>query len=139
MTVTKYPNKYFKDKKCKTCGNIFTPVTPAELYCCVECRGKNSYYQRTYGFDQKELERMKLAQDNKCAICGSEGFRIGQKGHTEKLAVDHDHKTGRVRALLCHNCNRGLGLFQDSYSLLREAAKYLQEYSDRKLIWKETH
>ena len=137
MTVTKkYPNNYFKDKKCKTCETTFLPVTPAELYCSKDCRGKNSYYRRNYGFDQKELEKMKVEQNNKCAICGSGGFIMGKHG-TKKLVVDHDHVTGQVRSLLCHNCNRGLGLFQDNYSLLRNAAKYLQDHNTGKLVWSE--
>jgi hypothetical protein len=128
MTVTKYPNGYFKDKKCKTCINVFTPSNPCQLYCSTKCRGKNSYYKRNYGIDEADLEQMKKDQDYKCYICGSEGFLIGKNNHNEKLAVDHDHKTGKVRKLLCHNCNRALGLLQDNPELLRKAASYVEEH-----------
>lgn len=50
-----------------------------------------------------------------CVICGSE----------EKLVVDHDHKTGQIRGLLCNHCNRGLGHFRDDPMLLEFAAHYL--------------
>ena len=52
-----------------------------------------------------------------CVICGSD----------EPLVVDHDHKTGKVRGMLCNHCNRGLGHFRDDPELLQFAAIYLQE------------
>jgi len=130
MTVTKYPNGYFKDKSCKTCGNVFTPTNPCNTYCSVECRGKNSYYKRNYGIDDNGLSKMKKDQDNKCYLCSSEGFLIGKNNHNEKLAVDHDHKTGKVRKLLCHNCNRALGLFKDNPELMRKAATYVEDHRE---------
>lgn len=130
MTVTKfkYPNGYFKDKECKTCGKTFTPTNPCNTYCSVECRGKNSYYKRQYGITDADLARMKEEQEHKCYLCGSEGFVIGKNNHTEKLAVDHCHDTGKVRRLLCPNCNRALGLFKDNPEVLRKAADYIEEF-----------
>jgi len=55
-----------------------------------------------------------------CVICGTE----------EKLVVDHDHATGKVRGMLCNHCNRGLGHFKDSPMLLEFAAQYLYASSD---------
>lgn len=46
--------------------------------------------------------------------------------HKLKLVVDHCHKTGRIRGLLCHNCNRALGLLQDDVGVLRKAIGYLK-------------
>ena len=55
-----------------------------------------------------------------CIICGAE------EPPNKYFAVDHDHETGRVRGVLCHKCNKGIGLFQDSPELLRLAALYLE-------------
>jgi len=128
MSATKYPNGYFKDKNCKTCDEVFTPSNPSQMYCCSECRGKNSYYKRNYGIVEADLEQMKKDQDYKCYLCHCEGFLIGKNNHNEKLAVDHDHVTGKVRKLLCHNCNRALGLFKDNPELMRKAAAYVEEH-----------
>lgn len=53
---------------------------------------------------------------------------IGNNGHTEQLVVDHDHSTGEVRDLLCHNCNRALGLLQDSIENTKAALNYLKKW-----------
>lgn len=127
MTATKYPQGYFKDKACKTCKNVFTPTNPCNIYCSLSCKGKNAYYKRNYGIIDADLAAMKLEQDNKCYLCHSDGFLIGTNNHNEKLAVDHCHKTGKVRKLLCHNCNRALGLFKDNPELMRRAAIYVEQ------------
>jgi len=81
--------------------------------------------KRPYGISLEEYEEMLKVQDSKCAICGT--FNTGKKG-TWNLCVDHDHKTGKIRALLCNKCNRGIGLLQDSIPLLKKAIKYLKKY-----------
>lgn len=131
MNATKYPNGYFRDKSCKTCGGVFTPTNPCQLYCSSSCKGKNAYYKRNYGIDDATLEQMKKDQDYKCYLCHGEGFLMNKKRHCEKLAVDHDHDTGKVRKLLCHNCNRALGLFKDNPELMRKAASYVEEHQER--------
>lgn len=60
-------------------------------------------------------------QGGGCAICGA---LVADKTH-KLLALDHDHKTGKTRGLLCTNCNLGLGKFQDDPELLEAAARYL--------------
>ena len=61
-------------------------------------------------------------QGGKCAICPN------RDGHKKLgLVVDHDHQTGNIRGLLCDKCNTSLGNFHDDVSLIRSAAKYLEE------------
>jgi hypothetical protein len=98
------------------------------MYCAKECKGKNAYYKRNYGITEEQYEAKKTLQKNYCMICGSAGFTIGKKGHTEKLVVDHDHETGQTRDLLCHNCNRGLGLFKDNLEVVESALEYLKQW-----------
>lgn len=75
---------------------------------------------RRYGLTEGQYLGLVSAQGNKCAICGKrDRFR-------DVLAVDHDHKTGLVRGLLCGECNRGLGIFNDSIELLTAAIEYLR-------------
>jgi len=61
-----------------------------------------------------------------CWICEGEGFTMHKNVEgSAKLVVDHDHKTNEVRGLLCHNCNRALGLLQDDVGNLQKAIEYL--------------
>lgn len=61
-------------------------------------------------------------QDGCCAICNKH-----QTFFNKRFAVDHDHKTGQIRGLLCDACNLGLGKFDDNVDNLINAIKYLQE------------
>jgi hypothetical protein len=65
-------------------------------------------------------------QNNNCKICGESESGMFQ-GKQKRLSVDHDHKTGKIRGLLCCSCNVGLGVFKDSPELLRKAIKYLDD------------
>ncbi len=67
---------------------------------------------------------MLLAQDGCCAICKSSD--PGRK-KSQWFCVDHDHKTGEVRGLLCNSCNAGLGFLKDSIETLAQAIIYLKQ------------
>lgn len=77
---------------------------------------------RDYGVPEDVLRSMYEAQRNLCAICNK------PCASRRRLAVDHDHETGRVRALLCGRCNGGLGLFGDNPHLLEAAAAYIRKW-----------
>ena len=74
----------------------------------------------SYGLTVEQYEALVSAQGGLCAICASDGGG-------RRLAVDHCHATGKVRGLLCLNCNTALGKLGDSPSRLREAAAYLEK------------
>lgn len=70
-------------------------------------------------------------QNGKCAICNQFETRKNNKsGLIKKLCVDHDHKTGIIRGILCDGCNQGLGSFKDSPNLLNSAKNYLENHSN---------
>jgi len=74
-----------------------------------------------YSITEKELQALIESQGNKCKICDtpfSENF-------SDRMNIDHDHTTGKLRGLLCHKCNTGLGLFKDDISRLHSAIDYL--------------
>jgi hypothetical protein len=85
-------------------------------------KDKNKRIKKEYGIDLKEYDELEKAQEYKCAICKNlRGLsRFG-------LHIDHCHKTGKIRGLLCQSCNMGLGNFKDNPSLLLKAVEYLNE------------
>lgn len=118
----------FNKKACKFCGKEFQPQAPSHLYCSQDCQDAgwtSNYLKRTYNMTYQEWQEMFDKQGGKCAICGSKGFYLNKNAQL-KLVVDHDHETGEVRGMLCHNCNRALGLLQDSERILSASIKYLQ-------------
>ncbi len=95
---------------------------------CKACRSQNArrrYLKRTYGLSLEEFEEMLRKQDYKCAIC---------RCNFKKRCIDHDHKTGEIRGLLCNHCNTGLGRFRDSYETTSAAAGYLARYEWSRII-----
>lgn len=75
-----------------------------------------------YGITVEQYEALLEKQGHKCAICGKPHSVVPYK----RLNVDHDHKTGKVRGMLCHDCNLAIGFFLDDVSLLEAAIRYLQ-------------
>lgn len=71
---------------------------------------------KSYGLSVEKYNEMYKEQNGLCLIC---------EIPSEKLFVDHDHKKGDVRGLLCRNCNSGLGFFLDTPNILVSAIKYL--------------
>lgn len=79
--------------------------------------------EREYGLSADEYLAMLEAQDGRCAICRGEPHT--QNGRQARLSVDHDHVTGKPRGLVCHNCNRAIGLLGDDPARALALADYL--------------
>jgi hypothetical protein len=86
-------------------------------------RTKDSALKRLFGISIEEYDKMFQKQNGVCAIC----YRKEVASHIRSLAVDHCHKTGKVRGLLCTSCNQGIGHLKDSVVLLENAIRYLTE------------
>lgn len=74
-----------------------------------------------YGITVEEYDQMLAAQDGHCACCGT-----AEPGGRGCMHVDHDHETGEIRGLICHNCNRAIGLLGDTLDGARKAVAYLE-------------
>ena|ERR1035437_406052 len=82
--------------------------------------------KKEYGLTIPQFEVMVMAQGGKCALCGAAD---GGRSKWKTLSVDHCHATGKVRALLCHQCNMVLGHCRDNPALLRKAADYVEHHA----------
>lgn len=82
------------------------------------------YLYKKFGISENEYLEMLEEQNYSCAICGTH-----QDNFKYMLAIDHNHNTGKVRALLCPNCNQGLGSFKDDINLLVKAIEYLNKHN----------
>lgn len=120
-----------RTKKCRLCG-VEKPAS--EFYLrkesghyrseCKECLSKLSTFRST-GWTPEAYEKAYIAQKGRCAICGC---KLDSSRYT-RFAGDHDHKTGKLRGLLCTNCNTALGLMKDSPLRLQSAIDYLKRHS----------
>jgi hypothetical protein len=95
----------------------------SECKLCHNIQDKNNARKRKYGISNNEFLSLKSKQNGNCAICFNK-LKPGIYSH-----LDHCHKTGKIRGILCNTCNRGLGYLQDSQDNLKSALKYLKKYS----------
>lgn len=107
-------NKDGYRKVCKKCRSI----QESERYRSNPDKTRDTTYKRLYGLTLQEYHTLVEKQQSLCKIC-TKPF--------EKLYVDHCHKTGEVRGLLCSKCNLGLGYYNDCPDTIRKAALYLEQ------------
>src|SRR6266850_4207245 len=86
-----------------------------------------TYIKCWYGIPIADYEAMLVAHKGKCAACGEGETALSAKGDVRWLCVDHCHKTGRVRGLLCDRCNNILGRAKDSVDVLQDLIEYLEK------------
>lgn len=117
-------------KICKTCGlekslPSFGKHKDRKLGLtdsCKQCRNEKAILDR-HGLTKSQKEAMLIAQNSQCAICACYQSEINHI-----LVVDHCHKTGKIRGLLCPECNLGIGKFKDNILNLESAIKYLTKH-----------
>jgi len=103
---------------CKTCVNSKNK----KLW--EEGSVRDAVYRRKYGISLKQYEFLFEEQAGLCKICGTDDPR-GHGSKNGRFFVDHCHDTGKVRGLLCHHCNIGIGAFRDDTVKLSKAIQYL--------------
>ena len=130
-----------KNGACKDCGG---PTCRTDASRCRQCYWANrrskislarSEYARNwalkkkYNIDLEEFWAYWIAQRGRCYICNNP-MEMPEKRRGQSLqvvAVDHDHKTGKMRSLLCNRCNKGMGFFSDDIELFKKVITYLEQ------------
>jgi len=107
-------NRLYYRRICRTCENKYK-------------RSMRQYYnlQNNYGINEAQYELMLKSQSDVCAICG-QPETIKRHGKIQFLSVDHNHKTSKIRGLLCHKCNVRLAVFEDE-DFKQKAIAYLEK------------
>lgn len=126
-------------RECKDCKSTTRDLTRPGPRCATCWRAKTverkeaahgQHVEKTYGITPEQYRMIYEAQGGRCAICRR------ATGATRRLAVDHNHKTGEIRGLLCKPCNRyGLGMFaRDNPEIFDRAAEYLRNPPAREIL-----
>jgi hypothetical protein len=141
-----------KKIKCNVCDTLkpfevfYNIKTKALSSTCNECRAINQARRikpktkvdtvkyrndlcKRYNISSEQYNFMLELQNGTCSICGKTDIRNGQSIH---LSIDHCHKTGKIRALLCGRCNMVLGLVNDDVSVLNNMIKYCKHHNAKK-------
>jgi hypothetical protein len=112
---------------CRTCHSVVRRAARLARIEAVRAAGREyerrsrRHIRRTYGLTPERYDAMVEAQAGRCGVCGREPKK--------RLVVDHCHRGGQVRALLCDNCNVAMGLTGDNPALLRKLADYIDSWS----------
>lgn len=114
----------FKTKRCRRCNGLFKRNNPK-----IDRRQyrRNWHIQNKYGMSPEEFESWWIIGKGKCFICNKDlKMPAPKRGQgLDIVAIDHDHKTGNVRGLLCNGCNKAIGLFNDNLDIIYNAFIYL--------------
>lgn len=121
-----------KTKRCSECKRTlplskFGKASGAKYlrYDCKDCGKKMTNARKKL----RVLHPLVNPEDHHCPICNASAKQaFGQGGQNLKSSwvLDHDHETGKFRGYICHNCNRGLGLFANSIERMLKAIEYLK-------------
>lgn len=138
---------------CGKCGDLKKVLQSGRLR-CTRCYNERfrEYYHRSadrrnwqrafylkdkYGSSLGEVTHLLAMQGERCAICRRHWRHCQAKKRSREqtmflqhLYVDHDHESGRVRGLLCNNCNQGIGLFAEDVQRCVNAIRYLNKYKN---------
>ena len=84
--------------------------------------GQRSHLRKKYGMTKEDYAAILEKQGGACAICGTQEWQ--SKG--KRPVIDHDHKTGKTRGILCHNCNVALGLLGEDIPRIESMIAYIR-------------
>lgn len=136
---------------CRTCNKLketsdfYTIIGRKQDFECKICRrlrakrnhkanpeqSKHHQLKNKFGISIQEYREMQQIRKNKCDICDKSEVVFSRRGNKIRdLSVDHNHKTSRVRGLLCQGCNKGIGLLREDIKILNAAIKYLRKHNE---------
>ena len=110
---------------CKVCQSEYSK---SREKVCKE-RRREQKLKWNFGLTLEQYNALLNNQNHKCAICG-----IPQVNLNRNFDVDHDHETGKVRALLCHNCNVAIGLMKENINIMENAIDYLKSHQNIPMV-----
>ena len=128
-STTEFYTKTYKNKTsishiCKTCSNKISNNAYSAL------RDYKFKLKRKYNLTYEEYLTMYEEQLGKCSICSKDISLAGVGADKQTVAaVDHCHNTGKVRSLLCHACNAGIGHLKEDKNILNKAIEYLRKHN----------
>lgn len=127
--VNGYTERYTSNGGCVACIRERTIVWKATPSGKEHVRKYNrDRVRRLYGVEPEDVERLLREQKGACAIC-RQPFKNSKATH-----VDHDHKTGKVRGVLCSECNQGIGKLGDTAESVMRAAEYLVAFEEKQRV-----
>jgi hypothetical protein len=109
---------------CRVCNVAYTSNWKRNNQVKEKTNRRRLSLQRLYGITLEQYDEFLLSQNGGCKICERKDTGSSR---CKFFHVDHDHTTGKVRGLLCNNCNRGIGYLADSPERLLKAAEYVRE------------
>ena len=119
------PNPMGYKSHCKTCvkkqRNEYYKTPEGHKY-----QIEKSWRDKGMLFTTEEYQELLEEQAYGCAICGVKSNKNGSR-----FCVDHNHSTGSIRGLLCHDCNTTLGKFNDEVEMFYKAIDYLEKYNEQ--------
>ena len=118
------------DRKCRVCGNIcpLSKFKSGKFWrkICSDCK-QIADLKKIYGLGREDYIELLTKQHGVCAICANpESLTL--HGQKKRLSVDHNHTTGKIRGLLCHNCNTALGLVNEDCRVLLSMIRYVEQH-----------
>lgn len=108
---------------CIPCSRAASQKSREKHYKSVE----NARLKREYGIDLEDYQQMLEAQNHVCEICQKPESQI-INGKRRKLSVDHNHKTGLARGLLCFRCNASVGVIEQNMDRVAGVMEYIEKY-----------
>lgn len=114
-----------KDYRCKVCAREHSRLYRKQNPDKAKASVRKATIKKKFNMTEEQYNNLLIKQNYSCAICGRDFYKYRAETH-RYFCIDHNHKTGEIRGLLCSPCNRSIGLLGDNAGILRTAANYIE-------------